>query len=194
MGGETRKTGPNAGIGLSALRAYYRVDVYDVEQNKWTRVRCAGCGQQCRWLPPGLCGAGQVLLCRLSKHCCPAPASLPAYQSIPAHARPTPHATCPCLPVTLLPAHLCFPSLSLPAGHKHARPSPRHLPGGRQAGQHLCGRRRREGWVWPVRRQLLLPPLRLLLAHSLDDTGSRKAAALMRLLLAALAGDLTTPA
>ena len=39
MGGETRKTGPNAGIGLSALRTYYRVDVYDVEQNKWTRVR-----------------------------------------------------------------------------------------------------------------------------------------------------------
>lgn len=39
MGGETRKTGPNASIGLGPQRTYNRVDVYHLDQNKWTKVR-----------------------------------------------------------------------------------------------------------------------------------------------------------
>ncbi len=38
MGGETRKSGPDGQIKLSGQRTYYRVDVYDLDRNKWTQV------------------------------------------------------------------------------------------------------------------------------------------------------------
>ncbi|KAI7846245.1 hypothetical protein COHA_000225 [Chlorella ohadii] len=37
MGGETRKSGPDGQIKLSGQRTYYRVDVYDLDRNKWTQ-------------------------------------------------------------------------------------------------------------------------------------------------------------
>lgn len=63
MGGETRKTGPNGSIGLSGQRTYSRVDVYHLDQNKWSRVRNCGLSSCCRCR---CCCWGACACCR---HC-----------------------------------------------------------------------------------------------------------------------------
>lgn len=94
MGGETQKLGPNASIGLSKQQTYDRVDVYHLEQNRWTQVRLLECifvgitchvcvqGGPLKWihlqakrcaLPPSssrlrLCPLAYTLLCPLVPH------------------------------------------------------------------------------------------------------------------------------
>lgn len=145
FGGETTKT---SGPGLTGAGTYNRVDVYNIQNDKWSKVRAAalfssrgsGAGQQ--RVRGALSGWPRWLL----PHAAPArPSRVRACGSAGLPSPP---------PSSLLPA-----SCARPAGHGHAGGPPRHLPGGRRQGWHLCDGRRRQARLQQERRQRSLQAL-----------------------------------